>query len=183
MQSELIAVDRSKLGLIAAGLAAGLPEAAVPPADLDRRRWIRLVATDHYDAWLIHWPSGGGVAPHDHGGSSGAFAIAHGSLVEYVLSDGADTGATFHEGAVGLIDPTTVHDVVNVSGAPAASVHVYSPPLTHMSFYDASELGDLRELRVEVVDPERTAWSFDALSFDALSVDELAVDELGLADA
>lgn len=45
-----------------------------------------------------------------------------------------------------------IHDVVNRSDAPATSMHVYSPPLVHMTFYDPATLGPVA---TEAVRPER----------------------------
>jgi hypothetical protein len=51
--------------------------------------------------------------------------------------------------------PRYVHDVRNLSEAPAVSVHAYSPPLTTMSFYDLDETGALRTLAsMRTDDPE-----------------------------
>jgi hypothetical protein len=68
---------------VAAGLAAAtqlLGSPAPPPAMA--RSWVRLCATDEFDAWLISWPPGGAVEFHDHGSSAGAFVVVRGSLVE-----------------------------------------------------------------------------------------------------
>jgi hypothetical protein len=40
-----------------------------------------------------------------------------------------------------------VHDVANVAADPAVSVHVYSPSLTAMSYYDIDGNGALRRTR------------------------------------
>ncbi len=53
------------LSAIAEGIAAGDPAAFVP-AGTDRR-WGIVIATEAYEAWVIAWPSGTGLAMHDHG--------------------------------------------------------------------------------------------------------------------
>ncbi len=52
------------------------------------RTYELLLATESYDAWLIHWPVGTGLEAHDHGGSTGAFAVVSGVLDEDVERDG-----------------------------------------------------------------------------------------------
>ena len=123
------------LSSIAHGLTAAL--AATPlPAGGDERCWWRLLATDEYDAWLIHWPTGGSVRPHDHGGSAGAFEVIEGELTE-VTMDGSHTEvAVIPAGVTRTVDAGAVHDVVNLAERASFSVHVYSPPLTSMVFYD-----------------------------------------------
>ena len=50
--------------------------------DPERRQFTRLLGAETYDAWLIGWWPGQGVALHDHGGSAGALCIVEGRLVE-----------------------------------------------------------------------------------------------------
>ena len=54
---------------------------------------------------------------------------ATGSLTEYQRAAGTAVG----------FGPRYVHDVRNLSDAPAVSVHAYSPPLTSMNFYDVAD--------------------------------------------
>jgi predicted metal-dependent enzyme (double-stranded beta helix superfamily) len=123
------------LAAIAAGLAASAPD-DVPPGD--ERTWERLLATDAWDAWLIRWPPGTSVGPHDHGGSSGAFSVVRGVLVEVVAGLAGPTVSIHRAGSARAFGPDIVHDVANVSEDPAVSVHVYSPPLTGMGRYEWS---------------------------------------------
>ncbi len=47
-----------------------------------------------------------------------------------------------------------VHDVRNISDAPAVSVHAYSPPLTTMTYYDLED-GRLEPIAsIATEDPE-----------------------------
>ena len=52
------------------------------------RTWIRLLATDDYELWLISWPPGAVTDWHDHGASSGAFTVLRGSLTEHTFDGG-----------------------------------------------------------------------------------------------
>src|SRR4051794_29651277 len=50
----------------------------------DERWHVRLHQDDDVDVWLISWTTEQGTELHDHGGSSGAFTVVHGTLNEYV---------------------------------------------------------------------------------------------------
>jgi hypothetical protein len=140
-------------------LAAAI--AAAPPVPGDGgRRWWRLLATDQFDAWLIDWPTGEAVEPHDHGGSAGAFTVITGQLTELVITGATTTTTALTAGSTRPVDRHTVHDVVNRSDAPATSVHVYSPPLSSMMFYDPTGT----PCRFERVDPETPVWSTEPFS-------------------
>jgi hypothetical protein len=47
-------------------------------------------------------------------------------------------------GSTGVVARGQLHDVGNASHAPALSIHVYSPPLSRMTFYDAAGRSALR---------------------------------------
>lgn len=116
----------------------------------DGRSAVRIVRTDCYEVWVLGWWPGQSVELHDHGGADAAFTVVEGDLVEVTAR--ADHGLDRHElgpGASRIVPAGTRHDVLNLGTAPATSVHVYSPILTSMTFYDAV---DLRPLRVEAVE-------------------------------
>src|SRR5919197_573149 len=50
---------------------------------VDGRWYQRLRADDEHEIWLIAWLPGQSTGFHDHGGSSGAFAVALGTLEEH----------------------------------------------------------------------------------------------------
>jgi quercetin dioxygenase-like cupin family protein len=121
-----------------ADIAAGV--AQVPAAwqdlvrhDPDGRRPVRLMATAAYEVWVIGWTKGQSVRPHDHGGSSAAVLVTEGELTEVSL---LGRERRLVPGSVHQLGPRVVHDVVNTSDVPATSVHVYSPPLSTMTYYD-----------------------------------------------
>jgi hypothetical protein len=109
--------------------------------DMERRSWRLMARTPDFDAWLIAWPSGGKVELHDHGDSTGAVSVISGALVEAVPWRD-DTGRLslvrheLREGATLGFGARHVHDVTNESDGPALSLHVYSPALTTMTFYE-----------------------------------------------
>jgi quercetin dioxygenase-like cupin family protein len=113
------------------------------------RTGVRVIAIDECDVWLLRWPSGTRVAPHDHGESVGAFSVVRGELLEVRWHAGAPVTRRVHDGETVDIDRGVVHDVVGATDG-ALSVHVYSPPLASMGFYD--EEGAMLLVRQEVVD-------------------------------
>jgi hypothetical protein len=50
--------------------------------------------------------------------------------------------------------PSLVHDLANRSGGDATTLHVYSPPLTEVSFFDLHTDEECQRLRTAAV-PER----------------------------
>ena len=111
-------------------------------------RWYeRLHADADHEVWIISWLPGQSTGFHDHGGSAGAFAVVLGELQE-ALPEGP-AARTLEGGQVRGFGGHHVHDVRNVSGAPAVSVHVYAPPLSRMNRYDLDENGELVTLRSE----------------------------------
>ncbi len=102
-----------------------------------------MARTPDFDAWLIAWPSGGRVELHDHGNSTGAVSVISGALVEAVpwRDDTGRLSLVHHElraGATLGFGARHVHDVTNESDGHALSLHVYSPALTSMTFYDVA---------------------------------------------
>ena len=101
-------------------------------SDRQERDAVRIYLTDAADAWLIAWPADHSTTPHDHGDSAGAVTVISGELYE-TSADGARHRLA--SGDVTFIPPGAVHDV-GTAGSVALSLHVYSPPLTAMNFYD-----------------------------------------------
>lgn len=100
-------------------------------------RWHRRIYRDpSVDVWLISWLPTQGTTLHDHGGSRGGFTVVSGELTESVYRSGRVEDVCVCAGSSVGFDAHRVHDVRNVSGGPALSVHAYSPPLTSMTYYD-----------------------------------------------
>ena len=136
-----------------AAISAGLAEAP----DLWRRRvrhdperhtYSLLLATPVYDAWVLGWSPGQGIPLHDHGGSAGAVCVVEGRLVEvhapevgeaHAPETGSDVLATriLEPGAPVTFGSRHRHGITNLHDAAATSIHVYSPPLAVMTYYDA----------------------------------------------
>ncbi len=105
--------------------------------------------TDHYDVWLIGWGVDSQVELHDHGESAGAISVVRGALVEHTPR--ASGGFRLQRLAAGdalAFEPGHLHDVVNEGPGVAMSAHVYSPPLSAMTFYD----DDRVPVRTEAID-------------------------------
>jgi mannose-6-phosphate isomerase-like protein (cupin superfamily) len=104
----------------------------------DERWFLRLDAHEEFDSWLIGWDAHQGVDLHDHGGSAGALYVVEGELLE---TSGRRDRAHLHEqrliaGTACAFGPGHVHRVVNPTAEVATSLHVYSPPLVSMDFYE-----------------------------------------------
>ena len=126
------------LEAIAAGLAATAPDVHLDDGDATRR-YSRVLATARYDAWIIRWTTAAELRLHDHGDSAGVVQVVEGELLELRASVARPRrllSTTVRRGEQLRIRPNTVHAVSNVAAAEALSVHVYSPPLTRMTFYD-----------------------------------------------
>jgi quercetin dioxygenase-like cupin family protein len=127
--------------------------------DPDERWHQRIYRDRRMDVWLISWLPTQGTQLHDHGGSSGSFTVLSGTLTEAVVGGGRLQDFDRAAGQSIGFGAHYVHDVRNVSDAPAVSVHAYSPPLTTMTYYDLDDgrLETITSLATE--DPEP---AFDA---------------------
>src|SRR5439155_13207499 len=118
---------------------AGSPQRWLHLVEYDpARRWYqRLLREDDREVWLLSWLPGQRTGFHDHGRSSGAFAVARGVLRERT-APGRRPGrsAAVSQGEVKSFGPWYIRDVINASVQPAVSVHVYSPPLTSMRRFE-----------------------------------------------
>ena len=136
-------LERAYLLELAAHLAATTDPAClplpVPSPPVPSRRHARILAEPYAEAWLIEWPPDSGIDLHDHGGASGALHVVRGALLEAHVDrfyPGPRRYRRVRRGGAITFGPATVHDVVNVGTEVALSVHVYSPALESMTFYD-----------------------------------------------
>jgi predicted metal-dependent enzyme (double-stranded beta helix superfamily) len=134
---------------IACGLAAAEPLwRATVQHDPELRRPVRLLATDRYEVWVIGWTTDQHARLHDHGGSTGAVVVTAGELTEIVPRDGKLIERPLPTGTLRTFPVNTVHDVINRGGQPATSIHVYSPPITAMTYYDTATLEPVETVAV-----------------------------------
>jgi hypothetical protein len=120
--------------------------------DPDRRWFVQLYRTAGIEAWLLTWPATRGIELHDHGGSRAAVHVLDGELVEHFtdLTTRAPLRRRRWRAGDQLALPAShVHDVHNHGGRPATSIHVYSPPIATMTFFDHATARFLEPLRSE----------------------------------
>lgn len=111
----------------------------------DSRFYLQLHRDPHIDIWLICWDAFQETGLHDHDRSSGAVHVIDGTLLEdfFVAHDGGIRLQTVehHAGDNFSFDSTYIHDVRHDGGAPATSIHVYSPALWRMGHYELGPRG------------------------------------------
>ena len=127
--------------------------------DGEGTRWYEpLLVDDQCEAWLLGWPVGEGIELHDHGDSHGALVVVEGILRETWLEASDRMRHLRHRelGAGDVVEfgPDHIHDVVNGGDRQALSIHVYSPRLTSMTFYENRPGRGLTAVRTETSSPD-----------------------------
>jgi rhodanese-related sulfurtransferase len=190
----------AQLRAITSGLAARRSLwADLVVRDPDVRWYLPLHRSNSCDVWLLAWERGQDTDWHDHGGSSGSFAVAEGCLVEqYRTPDGRRIArrSLLASEAVAF-GPAHVHDVAHDGSGPATSIHAYSPPLMAMTYYTATDYGLIARETAAVDGPEgargrggagtalatasasAARLTSDSLPNDAPSIDELLAEARG----
>jgi predicted metal-dependent enzyme (double-stranded beta helix superfamily) len=108
------------------------------------RFYVRLHLDTHLEVWVICWSQRQDTGFHDHDGSRGAVAVVGGALRERGGGvSGRPPTAVYPTGAAFSFGATHIHDVSQTGAAVATSLHVYSPPLGEMGFYDVAADGTL----------------------------------------
>ncbi len=164
--------------------------------DPDVRWYLPLHRSNACDVWLLAWERGQDTDWHDHGGSSGSFAVAEGSLVEqYRVPSGRRLGRRrLPAGEAVAFGPGHVHDVAHGGDGSATSIHAYSPPLSAMTYYTRTDYGLIARETVPIDGPEvargrggadtaladasasAAEFTSDALPADAPGIDELLAE-------
>lgn len=113
--------------------------------DGERRRFELIYEDDRMDAWVLSWMPGQGTGFHDHDVSSVGLACVQGGVREDWMRYGESEiefqlrpGDTRHGG------PGYIHRVQHAIGAPAVTIHVYSPRLDEVGQYRVDENGVMR---------------------------------------
>lgn len=124
--------------------------------DPDVRWYLPLHRSNSCDVWLLAWERGQDTDWHDHGGSSGSFAVAEGCLVEqYRVPSGRRTVRRRLAVADAVaFGPAHVHDVAHGGEGSATSIHAYSPPLVAMTYYVPTYYGLIAKQTVAIDGPE-----------------------------
>ena len=172
------ALSFGALRAVAAGMARvhqPLPPGATHPGEVTP---VRLLRTAFYDAWLVTWPIGSALGPHDHGPARSVLHVIDGELIEYRW-DGpggqARPGRQLVRGDSAFGAPSLTHEVVNRSDAGATTLHVYSPPLEGITV--AHRLGKGRPGGSRGVDTVEPAAGPGAARLPRLVVPPLALVE------
>jgi hypothetical protein len=97
------------------------------------------------DVWVLSWMPGQATGYHDHGSSHVALTALEGVVLERQIRVGEASierelaPGVFRQGPAGYI-----HSVTHRTGAPAVTLHAYSPPLLQVGQYRAGPTGELR---------------------------------------
>jgi predicted metal-dependent enzyme (double-stranded beta helix superfamily) len=113
--------------------------------DVEERYYARLHRDHHVEAWLLTWVSAQETGLHDHDVSSGAVRVVDGTLSELrmVLGSGELDETIYAPGESFEFDASRIHDVRHAGTEPAVSLHIYSPPIWRMGFYETGADGRL----------------------------------------
>ena len=117
--------------------------------DPNTRYFHQLYRDLNVDVWLICWLLAQDTGYHDHDLSSGAVHVVEGALCEdyfYRDADGWISVETRERpaGTVFDFDGSSIHGMRHAGGEPATSIHVYSPALWRMGYYEPGEGGPRR---------------------------------------
>jgi mannose-6-phosphate isomerase-like protein (cupin superfamily) len=149
-----------QLARISAGIARSPLWYDLADPTPEARSAVRVLATPRYEAWVLGWWPGHGVELHDHGDSHAAFTVVVGELVEITARpSGAIERRALRRGDTRVVPAGTRHDVLDLADRPATSIHVYSPALTSMTFFDPI---DQTPTRVEPVLGSDAVWPDEA---------------------
>jgi len=111
--------------------------------DPERRFYFMLHRDRHLEAWLICWVNAQDTTLHDHDISEGAVRVVEGELGEDRLTLNGLVTDHYRAGESFAFDASRIHNVRHVGTAPATSLHLYSPPLWHMGYYETDADGRL----------------------------------------
>lgn len=102
----------------------------------------RLFLNRSWEILMLCWLPGQRTAIHDHGASWGSTLVLMGELTERTYRAQAGKSLEVKDdtrlgtGKVTVESQQTIHEVSNQGLGPAASLHLYSPPLTFLHAYD-----------------------------------------------
>jgi Cysteine dioxygenase type I len=124
--------------------------------DPQTRYFDQLYRDANVDVWLICWLDAQDTGYHDHELSSGAVCVVQGALCEdyFYRDDDGWISVRTRERPAGTsfdFDGASIHGMRHAGGVPATSIHVYSPALWRMGYYEAGE-GGLRRTSITYAD-------------------------------
>ena len=113
-------------------------------SDRARRRYRLMLEDERLDVWVLSWMPGQATGFHDHGGSNVALTTLQGVVLERQLRVAeASIERALRPGLVQTGPAGYIHAVNHQSGAPAVTLHAYSPPLMQVGQYRAGPGGAL----------------------------------------
>jgi hypothetical protein len=113
-------------------------------SDRARRRYRLVLEDERLDVWVLSWMPGQATGFHDHGNSNVALTTLQGVVLERQLRVGEASGErALQPGFVQTGPAGYIHSVTHDSGAPAVTLHAYSPPLLQVGQYRAGPGGAL----------------------------------------
>jgi hypothetical protein len=124
--------------------------------DPQTRYFDHLYRDTNLDVWLICWLDAQDTGYHDHDLSSGAVCVVEGTLCEdyFYRDDEGWISVRTRERTAGTafdFDNASIHGLRHAGGPPATSLHVYSPALWRMGYYEPGE-GGLRRVSITYAD-------------------------------
>jgi predicted metal-dependent enzyme (double-stranded beta helix superfamily) len=139
-------LDQEELRALAARLAADPQQwEHLVEHRADARTYAELHRDDHLAVWLICWMDDHDTGFHDHDLSAGAVGVAAGAVrEERLVLGGAPVERVVSAGESFSFGPSDIHRVAHAPGAPAVTVHAYSPPLWRMGAYEVLATGELQ---------------------------------------
>lgn len=141
----MMSLSREQLERFVAELAAA-PERwrhLVRHAD-DARVYEQIYDDERVNAWIICWSEDQDTGFHDHDESGAAVVVISGSVREERLRlGGAPHARLLGPGSIFTVPPVAIHRVLHAGGAPAVTIHAYSPPLVRTGSYRIGSGGAL----------------------------------------
>jgi mannose-6-phosphate isomerase-like protein (cupin superfamily) len=115
----------------------------------DGRVYEQIWDDEDVNAWLICWSEDQDTGFHDHDLSEAAIAVVEGSVREDRLRlGGPPETRVVGPGRRVIVPAVAIHRVLHAGGAPAVTIHAYSPPLRRTGSYRVGPDGELERASV-----------------------------------
>jgi quercetin dioxygenase-like cupin family protein len=116
---------------------------------LDGRVYEQIWDDEDVNAWLICWSEDQDTGFHDHDCSEAAISVVEGTIREDRLRlGGAPETRVIGPGSTVIVPAVAIHRVLHAGGAPAVTIHAYSPPLRQTGAYRFGPGGELERVSV-----------------------------------
>ena len=102
----------------------------------EAREYQMIFENDFVEVWVCAWMAGQQAALHDHDISEVGISVADGAITERHMRLGqVDSGHVLRAGQQQEGGRGYIHHVEHFAGAPAVSIHAYSPPMVCAGVY------------------------------------------------